>query len=266
MLNSTSGQMSLKRRVIDAIARPFGIQIARRGSAWALMEPEQLRRFLREFRVDCVFDVGANTGQYASRLRHIGFDGLIISFEPIPAAAAELAKAAHRDRSWLVKELALDSSVRTVHFNVMKDRQFSSLHEPDHSSTGAFASRNRVEQVISVQTQTIANLYPLLQAEFGFDRPFLKLDTQGHDVDIVQGADAYIRHFVGLQSELGLTTLYKGAKNFHEALNYYQALGFRLSALIPNNAGAFPDLNEIDCLMYNSAYLQASPTSPSAHG
>jgi FkbM family methyltransferase len=261
-----SGQISLKRRVIDAIVGPFGIQISRRGSAWALMEPEQLGRFLREFRIDCVFDVGANTGQYASRLRHIGFRGLIISFEPIPEAAAKVADASRHDRAWIVKQLALDSRVRTVHFNVMKDSQFSSLHEPDHSSTAAFADKNRVEQTIPVETQTIANLYPLLQTEYGFARPFLKLDTQGHDVDVVQGADTYIGRFVGLQSELGLTTLYKGAKNFHEALDYYQTLGFRLSALIPNNAGAFPDLNEVDCLMYNPAFRQAASPVPSTRG
>lgn len=243
--------------MIDAIVRPLGIQIARHGAAWALMEPEQLRRFLREFRIDCVFDVGANTGQYASRLRHIGFRGLIISFEPISEAAAKIAAAARHDRAWIVKQLALDSRVRTVHFNVMKDSQFSSLYEPDHSSTLAFVDGNRVEQTIPVETQTIANLYPRLQAEFGFERPFLKLDSQGHDVDIVQGADPYIGRFVGLQSELGLTTLYKGSKNFHEALNYYQTLGFKLSALIPNNAGTFPDLNEVDCLMYNSRFRQA---------
>lgn len=259
-----SGKISLKRRVIDAIVRPLGIQISRRGTAWSLMEPEQLRRFLREFRIDCVFDVGANAGQYASRLRHIGYRGLIISFEPIPEAAVELAKTARRDPAWIVKQLALDSRRRTVHFNVMQDSQFSSLHEPDHSSTAAFADRNRVEQTIPVETQTIANLYPQLQAEFGFARPFLKLDTQGHDVDVVQGANTYIGRFVGLQSELGLTTLYKGSKNFHEALDYYQTLGFKLSALMPNNAGAFPDLNEVDCLMYNSAFRLAAPPAPLA--
>jgi hypothetical protein len=30
----------------------------------------------------------------------------------------------------------------------------------------------------------------------------------------------------------------------------YTALGFVLSALVPNNGGHFPDLLEIDCIMY----------------
>jgi len=250
----TLRQMTFKRRLIDGVAKPLGIEVVRKGSAWELVEAEQLRRFLREFRVDCVFDVGANTGQYAARLRRGGYDGLIISFEPLPQAASEVTKAAQRDSKWILKPLALDSHARTVNFNVMKHSQFSSLHEPDHSSTAAFVDENCVVEQLTIQTQTIASIYPALQAEHGFTRPFLKMDTQGHDVQVVQGAAAYISKFVGLQSELGLTTLYKGARDFHEALDYYRTLGFKLSALMPNNAGSFPDLNEVDCLMYNPAF------------
>ena len=44
-------------------------------------------------KVDCVFDVGANNGQYAQILRkHADYQGRIISFEPIPSAADPLPK------------------------------------------------------------------------------------------------------------------------------------------------------------------------------
>lgn len=244
-----------KRRLADSLANHFGIQVARRGSAWELIEPEQLQRFLISFKVDCVLDVGANVGQYATRLRHIGFKGLIVSFEPIPAAASTMMKAKGGERLWIVKQIALDSHSRTMNFNVMKSTEFSSLHEPDQSGTDAFRDINSVEQKISVQTQTLAQVLPALRAEFGFTRPFLKMDTQGHDVAVVQGAANHISQFVGLQSELALTPLYEGAHTYYEALEYYRSLGFKLSGLIPNNAGHFPDLNEVDCLMYNPKFL-----------
>ena len=247
--------MTWKRRLADRVADHFGVQIAHNGAAWMLIEPEQLRRFLTRFRVDCVFDLGANVGQYASRLRHIGFKGLIVSFEPIPDAAAAIRKARCTDKLWIVKQIALDSHSRTLNFNVMKSPEFSSLHEPDLSGTAVFRDMNSVEQQISLETQTLAQLFPVLQAEFGFTRPFLKMDTQGHDVSVAHGAGTYISQFVGLQSELALTTIYKGAQNYHEALEYYRSLGFRLSGLIPNNAGHFPDLSEVDCLMYNPKLL-----------
>ena len=56
-------------------------------------------------------------------------------------------------------------------------------------------------------------------------------------------------HFVGLQSELAIKRIYERSLDFREALTFYQSLGFELSALIPNNAGHFPVLIEIDCIM-----------------
>ena len=239
------------QQFLNVSVRRLGLQVSRRGAGWELIEPEQLQRFLRYFDVDCVFDVGANAGQYGQRLREIGFTGRIISFEPNPETAARLRAAAAGDTSWTVKELALDSMSRPLTFNIMKSDQFSSLHQPDHSGTVAFKDMNAVTRTVSLQTQTIRDLFPALQAEFGFKRPYLKMDTQGHDVDVVRGADAYMAQFVGIQSELAITRLYQSAPDIHEALDYYQHLGFKLSSLVPNNAGHFPDLNEVDCIMYN---------------
>jgi hypothetical protein len=44
-----------------------------------------------------------------------------------------------------------------------------------------------------------------------------------------------------------------GAPGFAETLQAYEAQDFRLSALVPNTAGHFPDLHEIDCIMYRAS-------------
>lgn len=240
--------------VLAPVVSRLGLELSRRGAAWELIEPEQLRRFLARFDVDCVFDVGANAGQYGSRLREVGFSGRIISFEPNPEVVTKLRSVAQHDELWVVKEIALDSVSRPVTFNLMKEDQFSSLHSPEHSATSAFVAKNAVERKISLTTQTLDELYPSLKREFGFQRPFLKMDTQGHDVEVVKGGLSCIGGFIGLQSELAITRLYEGAPDLHSALEYYRSLGFKLSGFIPNNAGHFPDLNEVDCIMYNSLF------------
>jgi FkbM family methyltransferase len=245
---------SWKRRFANFLPNRFGLELVRSGSAWQLIESEYLRRFLSAFQIDCVFDVGANVGQYVEQLRHAGFRGLIISFEPNPDAVSKLREAARREPRWLVKEVALDSESRIVNFNVMKRSTFSSLGDPDNSRTSAFAELNSIERQISITTQTLSDIFPALQAEFGFSRPFLKMDTQGHDLAVAQGARACISQFVGLQSELSFTTLYKNSPDAMAALEYYRSLGFRLSSLIPNNGGHFPELYEADCIMYNPVF------------
>jgi hypothetical protein len=84
------------------------------------------------------------------------------------------------------------------------------------------------------------------------------MDTQGHDLAVARGAGGCLQQFVGLQSELSLTPLYAGAPSYSEALAYFCGEGFKPSALVPNNAGQFPDVHEIDCIMYNSRFANES--------
>ena len=50
--------------------------------------------------VNEIWDVGANVGQYANMLRMIGFNGQIISFEPLPKAYEILKRKADKDNNW----------------------------------------------------------------------------------------------------------------------------------------------------------------------
>jgi FkbM family methyltransferase len=222
----------------------------------SLPEQEHLKRLLSHLEIDCVFDVGANVGQYATMLRkHAGYKGRIISFEPIPEAAEQVRHKAGRDKCWTVEQTALadEGGMRTFH--VMAGSEFSSLSEPKTDEVGRFAAMNRPVRTIMVATETLAEAYPRLKAQYGFRRPFLKMDTQGFDMSVLRGAGDIIREFAGFQSELSVQRIYEEATDFREALTYYQSLGFDLSAFVPNNAGHFPALIEIDCIMVRSDLL-----------
>ena len=60
---------------------------------------------LKEKNIDYVFDVGANEGQFTKELRHYGFEGKILSFEPILSVHEKLLKNSNKDDEWEVARL-----------------------------------------------------------------------------------------------------------------------------------------------------------------
>jgi FkbM family methyltransferase len=242
--------MGLARRFIE---KALDVQIVPVGKVALAFEWEHLRRFLAYFAVDCVFDVGANAGQYATMLRRrVGYRGPIVSYEPVPEVAAKLRSAAGSDHSWAVEEVALDATAGQASLNVFAADEFSSLHPPSNLALQQFPTYVQLVRRVEVRTATLAGELARYQAKLGFKRPYLKLDTQGHDLSVAAGAGERLRDFVGVQSELAIGRLYEDAPSFDEALQFYRDRGFELSALVPNNLGHFPRLLEIDCIMFRT--------------
>jgi FkbM family methyltransferase len=215
-----------------------------------LQEPFHLQRVFDLLDVDCVFDVGANYGQYAQMLRdQAKFAGQIISFEPIPEAAESLRQKSKADPDWTVEEIALSAQDGTCEFHVMSNSEFSSLGNPTQAEVAIFDRENRIARSISVKTETLSSAFDRLRQKHSFARPFLKLDTQGYDVAVLKSGLDVLPNFLGLQSELAIKKIYEQSTDFQAALALYHSLGFELSAFVPNNAGHFPALVEIDCIM-----------------
>ena len=214
---------------------------------------EHLRSFFKHFEVDCVFDVGGNVGQYAMMLRtQVGYRGDIISYEPVPELAAKLRAAAALDpRGWWRKSRSMRPRARLPSMCSPLTRSVRCMTWP-RLLISSFATRSTLTRRIPVRTATLATELAKYQARLGFSRPFLKMDTQGHDVRVAMGAGSQLRSFIGLQSELAIKRLYEDAPGYEEALDYYRGQGFELSALVPNNLGHFPRLLEIDCIMYRA--------------
>jgi FkbM family methyltransferase len=220
---------------------------------YMVWEQSHLARLLAHLDVDCVFDIGANQGQYAEMLRtKAGYKGYIFSFEPNPHAARIARERAQGDDKWIVIELAISETDGEAQFNVMRGSQFSSLSTPKHDDVQLFRKMNAIVETVTVKTERLETTLRRLRDEYGFKRPFLKMDTQGFDVKIVRASANIMREFVGLQSELAISKLYTDSVDFREALTEYERCGFTLSAFVPNNAGHFPRLVETDCVMIRS--------------
>ena len=236
--------------IAKVLSRASSYRIINIRKLHTIVEIEHLKRVLERFSVDCVFDVGANDGQYATQLRKkVGYKGLIISFEPIPESAQIIREKSKNDPRWIVEECALSTSDGHHTFHVMADSQFSSLSNPRHDETSLFLNSNKTVRDIVVKTETLDTAFGRLAEIYSFERPFLKMDTQGYDLEVVEHGKNVLHKFLGLQSELAIRKLYENSIGFRDAISRYEQLGFYLSGFIPNNGILSPRMIETDCIM-----------------
>lgn len=206
----------------------------------------QLRWLLETHGVDLVIDVGANEGQFGERMRQL-YAGDIVSFEPVTSAFAKLAEAARSDPRWTVHRLALGSadSVATIH--VANDTKFSSFLAANDFSRQQFR-RSAVASAEEVPVKRLCDvLEPLLRS--GRRRIFLKLDTQGFDLEVFKGFGDYAAHVVLLQSEVSLINIYDGMPHWTESIDAYERAGLYVAGMFPVTRDPGGRVIEYDCLL-----------------
>ncbi len=206
-------------------------------------EWQVLRETLVLYKINCVLDVGANSGQFATNLRRIGYRGHIVSFEPVPAAFAMAAARFKRDPCWRGHNVALGKEKGQLPFHIALDSTaMSSLHTP--------IDRGWNIRTIDVFVNTLDNLMnDILEFASESPRMFLKMDTQGYDLQVVQGAAQSIGSILGLQSELSVIPTYQGMPSYLEALTCYEHLGFQLVGISPAMTDPQGRIGELNCVM-----------------
>jgi hypothetical protein len=83
-------------------------------------------------------------------------------------------------------------------------------------------------------------------------RIFLKMDTQGYDLEVFSGATGALDRVLGLQSELSVRPLYEGMPHYIQSLETYQSAGFDLYNLSVVNRIETGGLLELNCFMRRS--------------
>src|SRR5262249_54860745 len=103
---------------------------------------------------------------------------------------------------------------------------------------------------VVVPIEQLQNLYPDAVAGIEHPRVFLKMDTQGYDMHVLEGAGETLANVVALQAEVSVIPIYHGMHSMVESIAYYNALGFECTNLFPVTFDA-DDLGviEYDCVM-----------------
>jgi FkbM family methyltransferase len=180
-------------------------------------------------RVDVVLDVGANAGQYGELLRRLGFEGRLVSLEPVGEAYAQLRRRAEADGNWEAVQVAASDIDGELTLNVTGDSRSSSVLRRNER----FADKAGWEpkETRPVPARRLDGLIGELVRPG--ERPYLKLDVQGYERQVIEGAGDALGRFEALELELSVTALYEGQPPLVEMLPLLAERGFRPVSLEP---------------------------------
>jgi FkbM family methyltransferase len=187
------------------------------------------RHLFAQHGIDLVLDVGANAGQYGRFLRHIGYQGAIVSFEPLSTAFESLRQAAAGDPTWETRRAAVGKQEGVAVLNVAGNSESSSLLPmlPAHLAAYPESRYTGTEQVPVTTLETVIAGLP------DDRRIFLKVDTQGYERPVVEGAGAALQRIRGVQLEMSLVSLYEGEMLLADAIPFMAERGFVLMGFEP---------------------------------
>jgi FkbM family methyltransferase len=215
------------KALIRNLAEHFGYEVF--GPPRAFANQRTLIGLLRREQINLVLDVGANTGQFAEELRACGYAGRILSFEPLPAAHAQLCAHAASDPNWTIAErTAVGAQTGSIEIHVSKNSVSSSILAmlPAHSEAEPQSAYVETE---TVPLSRLDDLYSPSAA----DRVLLKIDVQGYEAQVIEGAANLLRTCRAVISEMSLVPLYEGQFLAKDLWDLLAAQGFEAWSLEP---------------------------------
>jgi FkbM family methyltransferase len=226
-------------------------EIKRTEGLYGYLYCQRLKTLLEKYQINLVLDVGANRGKFASTLRRLGYINEIISFEPTSEAFERLSQAASQDQAWSVRKIALGRENTKLEINIAdKKSVFNSLLEPRNSlRRRVFKSQNkevvpvcRLDDFLNEAVQNIEE-----------KKIFLKMDTQGYDLEVFAGASRSYERIMLLQSEVSVIPIYKDMPHITDSIVSFEGGGFEIAGMYPVNIeGTLLRTLEFDCVMVNS--------------
>jgi FkbM family methyltransferase len=184
----------------------------------------KLADYINERKINILYDVGANIGQFAEEMRNNNYLGEIISFEPLTKAHENLSFVAKNDDKWVVHERsAIGDFNGQIEINIAGNSVSSSLLPmlDSHSRAAPTSKYIGNENVSIITLDSVACDYIKKDSNL-----FIKIDTQGYEWQVLEGARQTLKNALGVHIELSLLPLYEGQSLWMEIIKKLNCEGF----------------------------------------
>lgn len=180
--------------------------------------------------IQYIIDVGANRGQFGSDVYSSGYEGSILSIEPLSEAWAILKQQTASRKNWHVHDrCALGEIGKLGIINIAENLDSSSILDmmDRHIHAAPWAQYTNTE---SCEVRRLDDIF------FALDRPqgpvLLKIDSQGYEYNILQGAQKSLKEIAAVITEVSLVELYRDQRLWLEVVDLMDKSGFSIWSVI----------------------------------
>jgi len=201
---------------------------------------------IKKENINLVLDIGASEGNYAMALRSMGYNGRIISFEPLSVSFIALKNHSKKDPLWHIENLAIGDYDGESEINISGRITSSSLLPIMQShinvySESAYIAKEKIK-VARIDTFLFNKIKPS-------DNIFLKADVQGYEKKVLLGAAEILTNVRALELELSFIPLYDGVPFADDMLLFLKDRNFTPAAFRPVLTDPVTEqMLQVDCL------------------
>lgn len=244
--------MNAPKRIIQKLLRAAGLEV--RAYNCATSPTLRLQRQLAHHGIGLVLDVGANDGGFGRSLYGSGYRGQLLSFEPQAAEHERLCRHAARQPGWdVAPRVAAGAHADQLTLHVAGNSLSSSLL-PMLEAHRAAAPDSAYVRTEEVPVQRLDVLVP--RERVARQPTLLKIDTQGYEGPVLDGAADLLPLLRGVYLELSLEPVYAGQQLFDALHARLLALGFACWGL----SASFCDERTGRVLQLDGAYFRPFKT------
>ncbi|HET6225684.1 MAG TPA: FkbM family methyltransferase [Bacteroidia bacterium] len=237
-----------KLDLLNSVLHKIGFELARYNKGINGI----LRRgaIFEKFNIDLIIDVGANTGLYGKECRQSGYKGQLISYEPLTNAFEKLIRNIKNDPAWKAYNFALGSENSKQLINVSANSHSSSILEISDTHTNAETSASYIGKQ-EIQIKTLDSVFDDIK---GKSREiFLKIDTQGFELNVLKGAANSLSKIHTVQLEMSLQSLYIGQPLYKDVMAFLHSNDYTLLDVEPG----FADSNTGSLLQFDGIFRKS---------
>jgi FkbM family methyltransferase len=217
------------KKLINNFFNLFGYKISNLNF---LYDPDiNLINTIKGKKINTILDVGANKGQFAVKIVNNGFEGSIISFEPLSSAHKKLLNIAKNFKNnnkvnWIIEErVAIGNKNKKTIINISENSESSSILKilPKHTNL-------KPESITAGQEPvTMKKMDDYFDLVVNYKSPYLlKIDTQGYEMEVLKGSRNLLNIVNFLLIEVSLIELYEGQKLLKDVLDFLSKKKFKI--------------------------------------